>query len=67
MTLYQALEMIERGESPEQYKKRMAKIRRLANEKQDLEDAIEILGNDPRSEKKKKRLKKVETMISELS
>lgn len=67
MTLYQALEMIERGESPEEYKKRMARLKRLYNEKYDLEDAIEILGNDPRSEKKKKRLKKVETMISELS
>lgn len=52
MTLAQALEAIERGETPEQYKKRMARIRRLTNEQYDLEDAIDVLGDDPRADEK---------------
>lgn len=58
MTLEEALEMIERRETPEQYQKRVKRIRRLANERDELRDAIEILDEyeDPRAEKKKKRL-----------
>lgn len=67
MTLYDALVMIDRGETPEEYKKRMAKIRRYANERDDLEDAISVLGDDPRAEKKRIRLEKVNKLLAELS
>lgn len=66
MTLVEVFEMIDRGETPEQYKKRIKRLRRLANERDDLEDAIAILGNDPRADKKRKRLAKVKIMISQL-
>lgn len=66
MTIDQAIEMIMRGETAEQYKKRMAKIRRYANERDELEDAIEILGDDPRAQKKRARLEKVNKVLQEL-
>ena len=66
MTLAQAFEMIDRGETTEQYEKRVKRLRRLSNERYDLEDAIAILGNDPRADKKRKRLAKVKMMISQL-
>ena len=66
MTLAQAFEMIDRGETPEQYEKRVKRLRRLYNERYDLEDAIEVLGDDPRADKKKKRLAKVVAMIETL-
>ena len=66
MTLSEAFEMIDRGETPEQYHKRITKIRRLYNKKYDLEDAIEVLGDDPRAEKKIKRLEKVNETLAEL-
>lgn len=66
MNLEQAIEAIMRGETSEQYKKRQARLRRLANERDDLMDAIEVLGDDPRAEKKKARLEKVLKMIEEL-
>jgi len=61
MTIRQALEMIERGETPEQYEKRVRRIRRLANERDALHDAIDVLDeyHDPRAEKKRARLAKV--------
>lgn len=66
MRLDQAIDAIMRGETSEQYKKRQARLRRLANERDDLMDAIEVLGDDPRAEKKKARLEKVLKMIEEL-
>ena len=66
LTIGQALEAIMRGETEEQYRKRIRKILRLADERDDLMDAIEVLGNDPRAEKKRIRLAKVEQMIEEL-
>ena len=66
MTIGQAIESIMHGETEEQYKKRIKKIRRLANERDDLIDAIDVLGDDPRAEKKKSRLAKVNQMIREL-
>ena len=66
VTLAEALELMIRGETEEQYKKRIAKIRRLANERDNLIDAIEVLGDDPRVEKKKIRLDKVVKMIEQL-
>ena len=67
MTLYEALDMIDHGETSEQYKKRIAKIRRYANERDALQDAIEVLQGDERQAKKIKRLKKVEQILAELS
>lgn len=58
--------MIARGETSEQYEKRVKRLRRLYNEKYDLEDAIDVLGDDPRADKKKTRLAKVNAMIEEL-
>lgn len=66
MTLEQALDCISRGETQEEYEKRHKRLRRLANERDDLEDAIEVLGDDPRAEQKQKRLKKVKQMMAEL-
>lgn len=66
MTIDEAIDAICRDETPEQYKKRLAKIRRLTNERDYLEDAIEVLEGDPRQEKKIKRLAKVKAMIAEL-
>ena len=64
-TIGEALEMINRGEAPEQYRKRKARLRKLTEERDFLEDGIEILGDDPRAEKKRKRLEKVKKMIEE--
>ena len=71
MTFVEALEMIERGETPEQYKKRVNRIRRLANERYDIEDSLSVLdGSDPRDaekiEKKQRRLAKVLAEIEAL-
>lgn len=73
-TINQALEMISRGENPEQYEKRIKRIKRLANERDDLQDAIDILrefGNCEkdfvRLHKKEKRLEKVNKMIEDLT
>lgn len=66
MTLKEALEMIDRGELPKEYKTRAAKIRRLSTERDFLIDGIEVLGDDPRSEKKKKRLMVVNDQLLKL-
>lgn len=67
VTLAEAFEMIERGETPEQYRKRMKRIRTLGLERDALHDAIEILGDDPRAQAKKERLAKVEGLIQKLA
>lgn len=67
MTLSEAFDMIGRGETPEEYKKRIQRIRRLANERDALQDAIEILGDDPRAERKRARLQKVEQELTKLA
>lgn len=67
MTIEQAVDMISRGETSDQYKKRMDRIRRLTNERDFLEDAIEVLGDDPRVEQKRKRLKSVMRNIKKLT
>lgn len=69
MTLSEAIEMIARGETPEQYGKRVKRIRRLVNERDDLTDALSVL--DPvddadRYAKKRKRLDKVIAEIESL-
>lgn len=58
MTIDEAIDMITRGETPEQYKKRTARIRRLANERDDLEDSIQVLKEYGDSEKDMLKLKK---------
>lgn len=73
MTLAEAFEMIERGETPEQYKKRQSKIRRLVNEREALEDCIGVLedttepGSAERLAKKKARLIKVQDQLARLA
>lgn len=59
MNITDALEMIERGETPEQYEKRIKRLRRLCNERDDLIDSIQVLADDERSRKRKERLQKV--------
>lgn len=66
VTLAEALNMIERGETPEKYEKRVIKLRRYINEKYLLEDVIDVLGDDARSTRKKERLAYVERMIEKL-
>lgn len=66
MTLAQAFDMIERGMTPEEYEKRLKRLRRLYDEKYYLEDAIAVLGDDERAQKKAKRLLKVNGEIRRL-
>lgn len=66
MTLAQAFDMFNHKETPEEWQKRMARIRRLANERDALKDAIEVLGGDPRQAKKIERLAKVQAMLERL-
>ena len=69
LTLAQALEAISRGETSEQYVKRLRRIRRLANERDDLMDWLEICDTPEDAEiaaKKRERLNKVLAMIDEL-
>ena len=66
MTIYEALTMIECGETPKEYKKLINKLRKLYDEMYWLIDAIDVLGDDPRAEKKKKRLDKVLETIESL-
>lgn len=65
MTIDEMMEAISRRETPEQFMRRKEKLHRLSIERDFLEDAIEILGDDPRAEKKKKRLAKVIEYINE--
>lgn len=66
LTLAQAFEAIERGETSEEYSKRIAKLQRLLVERDFLQDAIEVLTGDPRVEKKQKRLSVVLAQIDAL-
>lgn len=66
MTFAQAMEAVEHGETPEQYEKRMRKVRRLSVERDFLEDAIFMLEGE-REKKKQERLDKVNQMLKELS
>ena len=71
MTLAEAIDMINHGETPEQYRARIRKIRKYCNELYELQDALEILdgtqpGDEERAQKKRRRLEKVEQMIESL-
>lgn len=73
VTLTEAFGMIARGETPEQYEKRVKALRRYINERDDLESGISVLidfGSDEkdaeRLAKKQKRLAVVLTKIEEL-
>lgn len=66
MTLAQAIEAVERGETPEEYVKRIKRLRRLGIERDFLEDAIFMLDGDKRA-KKQARLDRVNRMIQEMS
>lgn len=70
LTLSQSLEAIIRGETPEEYVKRIRKLRKYCDERYDLEDSIQVLEGDPmykeKLKKKKARLKKVLKYIDEL-
>lgn len=72
MTLAQAFDMIERGESPEQYEWRTKRLRRLTEERYWLEDSIEVLADATEPQhieklnKKRKRLTKVLAEIETL-
>lgn len=72
MTMAQALDAIGNlrpGETFEDYKKRMKKLRRYGNERDDLADAIALLDSPEDQEKRKKkraRLEKVLDMIEAL-
>lgn len=71
MTIGEALQMIARGETPEQYEKRIKRICMLADERDRLNDSIEILKYDPedaeRLAKKQKRLVKVLSELQRLN
>ena len=67
MRIHEALDMIYRRETQEQYEQRIVKLRRLVNERETLEDAVDVLGDDPRSVNKRKRLQVVYEEIRKLS
>lgn len=66
MTIDEAIDMITRGETPEQYKKRTARIRRLANERDDLEDSIQVLKEYGNSEKDAQKLEKKQARLAKV-
>ena len=76
MTLEEALTAISKGFLPDEYKKKTLRLRRLSNEKYDLEDSIDVLEGSAEEkhieklDKKKKRLQKVigeiDVLLSEL-
>lgn len=69
MTLAEAIDMINHGETPEQYRARIRKIRKYWNERYELEDALEILTlpeDKERADKKRRRLEKVIAIIEGL-
>ena len=71
MNIDQAVEMIVRGETEAEYKKRIAKLRKLSIERDFLEDAIELLKDSDRyadiTEKRQRRLERVNAQIEALS
>lgn len=72
LTIDQQIDCIVLGISQEEYKKRIARLGRLWDEKFFLEDGIEILKDatdeehKKRLEKKQKRLVKVKQMINDI-
>lgn len=69
LTIDQAIEAIVRDGSPEAYAKRMNRIRRLSNERDDLMNKISVFDRPEEADKRakcEKRLQKVLQMIEEL-
>ena len=66
MTLAEALYAIQRGETPEQYAKRLARIRRLANERDDLEASLTVLSEPGDAEKREKKQKRLAKVLAEI-
>lgn len=69
LTIDQEIEAIVRDGSPEAYKKRMNRIRRLSNERDDLMNKISVFDRPEEADKRakcEKRLQKVLQMIEEL-
>lgn len=71
MNIDRAVEMIVRNETETEYKKRIEKLRKLSIERDFLEDAIELLKDVARyadiTEKRQRRLDRVNAQIAELS
>ena len=60
LTLTEFMQMLERGETPEEYEKRVKKERRMFNELYRLEDYLSVFDeDDPVADKKRKRFMKV--------
>ncbi len=72
MTSKEFFEAIKRKETPEEYKKRKQKLRKLCNKRDELEDMISVLADDTEPKLVDKRtkaemmLKRVEEEIKEL-
>lgn len=66
MTLKQAFEMIERKETPAEFEKRMKRIRRLANERDELTDKIGVLEDFGNSDKDMDRLTKAKKRLAKV-
>ena len=73
MTIEQFLDSLSRGMTPEEYHKWRMKMRRLSNERYTLMDRISVLEyygdcdkDSDKLGKLKKRLEKVESMLSEM-
>ena len=66
MTLAEAFDMIARKETPEEYEKRIRRIRRLANERDCLYDALTVLDPVIDGEKYYKKQKRYEKVLAEL-
>lgn len=70
LTINQKIDAIVQGVSTEEYSKRLSRLRRLGNERLELMDSLDVLKGDANYitvyEKKKKRLLKVNKMISDI-
>ena len=66
MTITQAFDMIGRGETPEQYEKRINRLRRLATERDDLEASLTVLTDPDEADKRDKKCKRLEKVLSEI-
>ena len=66
MTVGEFFDMVDRGETPEQYEKRMRSIRRYANERDDLRDALSVLTEPGDAETRAKKEKRLAVVLGHL-
>ena len=66
MTVREFCEMVDRGETPEQYAKRMRSIRRYVNERDALHDALSVLTEPEDAERRAKKEARLAIVLGHL-